>query len=322
MLREPPFTFYEADFAQRLEGSPVNHTHRIDESLHETAGYFFDCGTLLEAGDTPYQRYEVWDSPFVGKLFRLDGCFMTSERDEFFYHENLIQLPAVSHPAPRTALVIGGGDGGSVEELLKHPTMTRVSLVELDGKVVDIARQHLQTIHRGALDDPRLDLHICDGLHYVRHQAPSMGERFDLIVLDLTDPIGPATELYSRTFLADCKSLLSGQGALSLHIGAPFFQPQRVRQHIHDLCELFRHVTPYFVHIPLYGTLWGLACASDQLQPGHLAPAEVDHRIAARGIGHLQYYNGATLFAGAAKLRGEMVGGVCWRLLAPRDKGQ
>jgi len=272
----------------------MSEKHRIDEALHEYAGFFFDGGRLIEAGETPFQSYEVWDSPLLGKLFRLDGYFMTSERDEFFYHENIIHPAAVTHPAPRSALIIGGGDGGSAEELFKHPSMQRIVLVELDGKVVDIARQHLASIHRGALDDPRLDLHIADGLNYVRHTARTQGERFDLIVLDLTDPIGPAAELYSPAYFADCKALLGEAGALMLHIGAPFYQPERVAGHVRDLSAVFRHVTPMFVHIPLYGSLWGLACASDHLDPGRLTAAEVDQRISERGLPDLQYYNGST----------------------------
>jgi len=272
----------------------MTRNSRIDEALHEDAGFFFDCGQLIEAGETPYQSYEVWDSPLLGKLFRLDGYFMTSERDEFFYHENMIHPAAVTHPAPRSALIIGGGDGGAAEELFKHPTMQRVVMVELDAKVIDIARQHLASIHRGALDDPRLELHIADGLDYVRRTAPAKGERFDLIVLDLTDPVGPAAELYTPAYFADCKALLGEAGAVALHIGAPFYQPERVARHASDLAQVFRHVTPMFVHIPLYGSLWGLACASDRLDPSALTAQEVDQRISDRGLADLQYYNGAT----------------------------
>ncbi len=272
----------------------MSDKHRIDEDLHQHAGFFFDGGRLIEAGETQFQSYEVWDSPLLGKLFRLDGYFMTSERDEFFYHENMIHPAAVTHPAPRSALIIGGGDGGAAEELFKHPSMQRIVLVELDGKVIDIARRHLASIHRGALDDPRLELHVADGLDYVRRTAPANRERFDLIVLDLTDPIGPAAELYTPAYFADCKALLGEAGALTLHIGAPFYQPERVARHVRDLSTVFRHVAPMFVHIPLYGALWGMACASDRLDPGGLTPAEVDQRISERGLAELQYYNGAT----------------------------
>src|SRR5690606_5898549 len=115
---------------------------RLLEELNDDAGFYLRVGKLLDSGASPYQQYEVWDTPQFGKLFRLDGYFMTSERDEFFYHENLIHVPAVTHPAPTSALVIGGGDGGSAEELFKHPTMQSVVLVELDAKVIEIARTH------------------------------------------------------------------------------------------------------------------------------------------------------------------------------------
>lgn len=272
----------------------MEFVQRIDETLHPDAGFFFMGSRLIEKGQTDFQSYEVWESPLLGKFFRLDDCFMTSENDEFFYHENLIQLAAVSHSAPQSALVIGGGDGGSAEELLKHPSMQRVVLVELDAEVVRIARRHFASIHRGVFDDPRLELHIADGLDYVRNTAPSQGQRFDLIVLDLTDPVGPAAELYSQSFFADCQALLAPGGALTLHTGAPFYHPHRVRILNETLLGVFQHVRPFFVHVPLYGALWGMACASDTLDPADLSAAEVDARIAARKLAPLQYYNGAT----------------------------
>lgn len=264
------------------------------EALTDEAGFYLVGGELLEAGETPFQSYEIWNTPLVGKLFRLDGCFMTSERDEFFYHENLIHPASISHPQPRTALIIGGGDGGAAEELLKHPSIEKVVLVELDGKVIEIARAHFASVHRGAFDDPRLELRIEDGLAYVRGHAPAAGLRFDLIVLDLTDPVGPAEALYSAAFFADCKALLGESGALCLHLGAPFYHPDRVRGLVGALRGTFRHVVPCFVHIPLYGSLWGLACASDAIDPRRIDEATVDSRLAERGIGELRYYNGAT----------------------------
>lgn len=269
------------------------HSAPLMEALNDHAGFYYRPSRLIDSGRSPYQSWEVWDTPQLGKLFRLDGCFMTSEGDEFFYHENLNHVPAIAQDAPRSALIIGGGDGGSAEELLKHPSMARIVLVELDAEVVDIACKHLQTVHRGALDDPRLELRIEDGLHYVREVAPAAGERFDLVVLDLTDPVGPAEALYTAEFFRACKALLTAQGALSLHIGAPVFQPERVRGLVDALRAAFAVVRPYFLYIPLYGSLWGMACAADRLDPLSLTETEVDQRIAERGIGPLRYYNGA-----------------------------
>ncbi|MCB1962556.1 MAG: polyamine aminopropyltransferase [Rhodocyclaceae bacterium] len=264
------------------------------EALNENAGHYLRHSRLIEAGETPYQSYEVWETPQFGKLFRLDGYFMTSEGDEFFYHENLIHIPAICQHAPSRALVIGGGDGGSADELFKHREMQEVVLVELDEKVVEIARKHLGCVHNGALDDPRLTLRIEDGLHYVRVAAPAEGKRFDLIVLDLTDPIGPAEALYTEDFFARCKALMTAQGALTLHIGAPVYQGERVRMLLDRLSAVFATVRPHFHYIPLYGSLWGMACASDHIDPLALSANEVDTRIRARGISALQYFNGDT----------------------------
>jgi spermidine synthase len=263
------------------------------ESLSDDAGYFLRGGRLLEAGRSPWQAFEVWETPRFGRLFRLDGCFMSSERDEFYYHENLIHVPAVAHPGPRSALIIGGGDGGSAKELLKYPTMARVVLVELDEKVVDISRRYLQKVHRGSLDNPRVEIRIGDGLQYVHHDGPVAGERFDLIVLDLTDPVGPAAALHTADFFAACRALLTEGGALSLHIGTPVYQPERVQTLVRRLRDVFACVRPYFLYIPLYGSLWGLASASDVVDPVALSAAEVDQRLSARGIAGLQHLNGA-----------------------------
>ena len=262
---------------------------KILERLNESSGVWFE-GTLVERRRTPFQLLEIYDTPELGRIFRLDGFNMTSERDEFLYHENLVHPAAMSHPAPRRALVIGGGDAGSSEELLKHATMEVVHMAELDPEVIEVAKAHFASIHRGAFDDPRLRVTVGDGLAYLRETQA----RYDLVSMDLTDPVGPSLELYSPATFALARRAMAAGGALTLHLGSPFSHPQRVRQTIDNLRQVFKLVTPYFVHIPLYGSIWGFACASDTLDPRALAPEEIDRRIAARGVGDLQYYNGET----------------------------
>lgn len=265
----------------------------LAELVSEDAGYFLRGARLLEAGRSEWQTYEVWETPRFGKLFRLDGCFMTSERDEFYYHENLIHVPGVAHPGLRRALILGGGDGGSADELLKYPGIERIVIAELDAKVVELSRRHLHAVHHGALDDARVEVRIGDGMKYVHEDGPAAGERYDLIVLDLTDPVGPAEALYSADFFAACKALLAEGGALTLHIGTPVFQPERVRELVDRLRRVFAKLRPYFLYIPLYGSLWGMACASDTLDPAALGAEEVDRRLATRSIRELQHFNGA-----------------------------
>jgi spermidine synthase len=264
-------------------------SERIFERLNDASGAWFE-GTLVERRQTPFQLLEVYDTPELGRIFRLDGYNMTSERDEFFYHENLVHPAAVAHPSPRRALVIGGGDGGSSEEILKHSTIERVRMVELDPAVIEIARAQFGRVHRGAFDDPRLEVSVGDGLAYLR----STEVRYDLVAMDLTDPVGPSAGLYAPATFALARRAMAAGGALVLHLGSPFSHPERVRQTLANLREVFRVVAPYFVHIPLYGSIWGFACASDSLDPRALEPALADRRLAERGVGDLQYYNGET----------------------------
>ncbi|HYT86493.1 MAG TPA: polyamine aminopropyltransferase [Burkholderiales bacterium] len=260
----------------------------MTEYLTDDWGFFVRSAREFERFRSPYQAVEVHDSADFGKLFRLDGHFMTSERDEFFYHENLVHMAAVTHPSPERALIVGGGDGGSAEELLKHPSIKSVTLAEIDLAVVDISRKHLRSVHKGALDDPRLTLKITDGFEYVRTSA----EAFDLIVLDLTDPGGPSTTLYTPDFYRACAARLSPVGAMTLHVASPVAHPDRIRAGIAALRTAFALVTPYLASVPLYGGLWMMACCSGTLDPRKLTTNEIDRRIAQRHLRDLQYYNG------------------------------
>ena len=260
----------------------------MTEYLTDEWGFFIKSARQYERFRSPYQSVEVHETEPFGKLFRLDGHFMTSEQDEFFYHENLVHTAAVTHPQPERALIVGGGDGGSAEELLKHPSMKKVTLAELDVAVIDVARKYLGNVHRGSLDDPRVELKIGDGFGFVRETTDS----YDLIVLDLTDPGGPSLELYTPEFYRACASRLTPLGAMTLHIASPVAHPDRIRQTLVALRSAFSIVTPYLTSVPLYGGLWMMACCSAGLDPRKLSAFEVDRRISQRALADLQYYNG------------------------------
>ncbi len=273
-----------------LRGS-ADPESRSDELLLEwltpDSAYGYRVRRRLETFRSPHQQIEVFDTPRFGKLFRLDGAFMTSERDEFFYHEPIVHCAAIAHPAPRRALVVGGGDGGSSEELLKHPSIERVVVAELDAEVIRIAREYLGSVHRGVFDDPRLTVHVGDGFEYTRRT----GEQFDLIVLDLTDPDTPAAQLYTPDFFRLARRALAPGGAITLHLGSPVFQPDRVRRLLADLASVFPIVRPMGLYIPLYGAYWGLAMVSDSLDPLGIDTTEVGRRLRERDIADLRLYN-------------------------------
>lgn len=268
----------------------------MTEYLTDDWGLFVRSRATLAKFRSEFQDVEVHASEPFGKLFRLDGHFMTSERDEFFYHENLIHIAALAHPAPARALIVGGGDGGSAEELLKHPSMRSVTIAEIDAAVIAISREHLAQVHHGALDDPRVTLQVGDGFRFVEDTR----DEYDLIVLDLTDPGGPSTALYTPAFYAACASRLTGAGAMTMHVGSPVAHPDRVRETIAALRDAFACVTPYLTSIPLYGGLWMMACCAPRLDPRERSAIDIDERIAQRGLVGLQYINGETYRAALA----------------------
>ena len=255
--------------------------------LNAHSGYGFTVKEKLADIESPYQRVEVFDTHQFGRLFRLDGRLMTSEGDEFFYHECMTHPAALAHPAPETVLVIGGGDGGSSEELFKHPSIKRIVMAELDPAVIEVARTYLGAIHRGSLDDPRLEIRVGDGYEYVR----TTPERFDMIVLDLTDPDTPAFKLYSEEFFRMCQRCLKPGGMLTLHLGSPVYQADTVRRTAANLRKVFRHVAPLSVFIPLYGSLWCLAVASDTVDPRTVPVEVIAQRMVERGLNDFRYYH-------------------------------
>ncbi|WP_144147709.1 polyamine aminopropyltransferase [Paraburkholderia sp. BCC1884] len=254
------------------------------------AVYGFPQAQRLALVDSPYQRIEVWDTPQLGRLFTLDGRPMTSTGDEFIYHECMVHPAALTHPSPRAALVLGGGDGGAARQLLKHPDIARIVVAELDEQVVRLTREHLPEVHGGALDDPRVELVIGDAAHYVAAAAPG---QFDLVVFDLTPPDSPAASFYTPSFYAQLKRVMSPLAALSVHLGSPHFHAQRVAGLLDDLREAFAIVRTISAFVPLYGSLWMMATASDTLDPAALSETTLAERLAARRIHSLKHYDPA-----------------------------
>jgi spermidine synthase len=264
--------------------------HLLMEPLNESTGFYIRATRQLGERQTQYQKLAIYETPHYGKLFRLDGFNMTSEREEFVYHENLIHPALTAHHLPKKVLIVGGGDGGSSEEVLKHPSVEQCTMVEIDEDVIQVAKEHFQAVHNGVFDNPRLRVIVGDGMKFIRDTA----ERFDLIALDLNDPMGPAEALYSAEFFQQCRAALAPGGALTLHIGSPVARPERVAELAQRLNGIFRIVRPYTTYIPLYGSLWAMAVCSDKLDPKAYTADEIDRRIEQRKLQELRFYNGET----------------------------
>jgi spermidine synthase len=266
---------------------------RADSPLlfHPAPGavYGFPGARRMVRVDSAYQRIEVWDTPQLGRLFTLDGRPMTSVGDEYIYHECMVHPAALAHPEPRKALVLGGGDGGAARQLLAHPSIERIVVAELDEAVVDLARRHLQVVHDGALDDARVQVVIGDAARFVETSA----ERFDLVVFDLTPPDSPAAELYSPAFHQRLKAVLAPRAMLSMHLGSAQFHLERAAALVRDLRACYATVNVMSASIPLYGSLWLMALASDTLDAASLFRHDIQERLSARGIDALRYYDAA-----------------------------
>jgi spermidine synthase len=261
--------------------------------LCDTAAHALVAGRKIVHTHSQHQRIELWDTPALGRVLLLDARPMTASGDEFIYHECMTHPAALAHPAPRRALILGGGDGGAARELLKHASLHSIVIAELDAAVVALARQCLPTVHQGALDDPRVSLVIGDAGEFVAQQAQDpAAERYDLVVFDLTPPDdSPASHLFAAQFFKQLKTILQPGALVSLHLGAPFFQAARVQRLVRELRGMFRHVAISTAAIPLYGGPWAMAVASDDCDVAAVTPAVLAPRAAARELGALRYYS-------------------------------
>lgn len=229
----------------------------------------------LFSGASEYQRIEVLELEEFGVALVLDGIMQTTSGDEFIYHEMLAHVPLAAHPNPRSVLIIGGGDGGLAREVLRWPAVEEVVLVEIDRMVVEVAKTYLPG-HTTALADPRLVIHYGDGARFLR--AGSQRARFDLILVDSTDPegSGPGAWLYSTEFHRDVRQSLKADGIFVQQTGAPFYNPEVFAGVAGEMRELFSWAGVYWTVVPTYpGGLFTFTAGSkgpDVSEPRHRAP--------------------------------------------------
>jgi spermidine synthase len=239
----------------------------------------------LHQEDSDYQHIAVYDSPEFGRFLTLDGALMLTERDEFVYHEMITHVPLAVNPDIRNVLVIGAGDGGVARELAKYPTIEKIDIAEIDRRVMEVCREYLPLTACG-LSDPRVCLHYTDGLKFVRHTQ----ERYDLIIVDSTDPSGPGEVLFTREFYGGCLSALNERGILVNQHESPFYSDDaKAMQGAHRrIADIFPVAKVYQAHIPTYPSgLWLFGFASRSLHPVRDLNAQAWESLAIR----TRYYN-------------------------------
>ena len=254
----------------------------IDEVYQGSVRTGFKLRRRLFKGRSPHQLVEVVETKAHGRLLLIDGMTMVSERDEFVYHEMMAHVPLFLHPRPRRVLVIGGGDGGTVREVLKHRCVERVVLAELDPLVVEASRKFIPKT-AAKLSDRRVDVRIGDGVKYLAETS----ESFDVVLVDSTEPFGPAKELFGPKFYRDVRRVLTPDGIVVSQAGSPFYELSTVKNLLKLLKPVFPIADAYlFGNLTYPGGLWAFTYASKRRKPLSL----VDRRVRAAGLS-LSWYN-------------------------------
>ncbi len=236
---------------------------RFEETLHGSWGQFFEVSRTLFREKTEHQDIVVFETPGLGRVLALDGIVQVCESDEFIYHEMLAHVPILAHGQVRSVLIIGGGDGGLLREVLKH-AVERVVMVEIDQGVIDLCREYMPTVSAGAFDDPRVEVVITDGVRFMAEDHRT----FDVIIIDSTDPIGPGECLFGEVFYADCLKRLNADGILATQNGVPFEQKEELRSTFRKFRPLFRDAGFFVAAVPTYiGGVMALGWGSNE--PAH-----------------------------------------------------
>jgi len=224
-------------------------------------------GDRLFKEESPYQTVEVFDTHSCGKMLTIDSMVMCTEWDEAAYHEMIAHVPMLTHPSAKDVLVIGAGDGGTIRELMRHPSIEKVTMVEIDEAVVRASKLFLPTIS-SALNDPKLTLLIDDGIRFV-HDAQDAS--YDLIIIDSSDPVGPSEGLFTASFYQEVYRILRPGGIITVQSESPSFNPKAFTELNPCLKKIFGQdkVHCYLVFIPTYPTgLWSLTyCSKDGPHP-------------------------------------------------------
>lgn len=219
---------------------------------------------VLFSDNSPFQKVEIIDTDStLGKILTLDDLMMTTEGDEYFYHEMITHIPMMNHKEPKSVLVIGGGDGGTVREVLKHDTVEKVVLCEIDGMVIDACKKYLPTIACG-LDNPKVEILVEDAIEYIKDKE----NEFDIVLIDSTDPMGPGEGLFTEEFYTNVKKSLKKGGIVAAQSESPVVNKEEIKKMYTLLKKVFPITSTFTSPIPTYpGGYWAWAFCSEDVEP-------------------------------------------------------
>jgi spermidine synthase len=274
----------------------MNTERRLTERVAPGVYLSYEIKAALASEQSPYQELTVVEGERFGRMLLLDGVMQTTVADEFVYHEMLAHVPLLAHGAPADVLIVGGGDCGLAEEILKHGTVQHLTHVEIDARVVALAREHLGEINAGVFDDPRYELHIGDGAAFMAEST----RQFDVVLIDSTDPVGAAKPIFTLEFYQAVRRRLKPGGLLVVQAGVPFLQSVEFQTTMRNLSAAFPLAGCYLLASPTYfGGHMTLAWASETLSPGDAPLPELKQRFDAVQI-ETRYYTPAVHLAAFA----------------------
>jgi len=275
----------------------IGATNWVIEYMTPFDGYAHGITRVLAAKRTEFQDMQIVESGAYGKALVLDGMWQSCTGEEFVYHEPLVQLPCILHGNPRSVLVLGGGEGATVREALRWNTVERVKMVDIDGDVVEACKEHLPEMHQGAFDDPRTDLLIGDALAYMDAEAEKTnGERFDIAISDLVDPIedGPSQALFTAEYFQKCRAMLNPGGVLIVQAGPVAVNELRRHARLYNTIRaVFPNLLSAVTPTSTYGSPWSYVIASDE-ELDLPRPNVIDQILHERGITGLKMFDGIT----------------------------
>ena len=265
----------------------------LSDSINDNFVQLHRLEEVLYTGQTKYQSARIVRSSNFGICLVLDGKIQSSEADEFIYHEALVQPAMVTHPHPETVFIAGGGEGATLREALRHKTVKRAVMVDIDEEIIALSKKYLPNHSLGAFEDGRTELYYTDAREYLAKTE----DKYDIIIIDLPDPIeeGPAYLLYTREFYRIASDRLNDNGTISIQAGsASLTELLNLTAVNNTLKSVFPIVTVYKTDMPCFGGPWCFCLASSKFDPRQLTPDEVDRIIAERSLSGLKFYDGLT----------------------------
>ncbi|MFC4619912.1 polyamine aminopropyltransferase [Camelliibacillus cellulosilyticus] len=233
------------------------------EKQTERFGITAKIKQTLHTETTPYQKLDMMETEEFGNMLTLDGMVMTTEKDEFVYHEMVAHVPLFTHPNPKRVLVVGGGDGGVLREVVKHPEVEKATLVEIDGKVIETSKQYLPSI-AAAFDHPKVEVIVGDGFMHIAESENA----YDVIMVDSTEPVGPAVKLFEKGFYEGISKALKDDGLFIAQTDNPWFKADLIRKVFRDVKEIFPITRLYTANVPTYPSgLWTFTIGSKVYDP-------------------------------------------------------